>query len=385
MRKGWIQKGGRRERFRMRAAAASAALVMLVLTGCGASNDTNGAASSPQFNAGTAYSEVAMESTESADYGYDNGYGESYDDGMYDTATEESAAQSISDEADALSGRKLIRTVNMEVETKEQDYDTFLATLEEEVQNLGGYIESMDRYNGSRFSSYSSSRSTSMTLRIPKDKTDGFLNMVSEAANVVRRSDNVEDVTLSYVDLESHRNSLRTEQERLMELLERAESLEDIITIEDRLSVVRYQLESMESQLRTMDNQVEYSTLYLQVSEVQELTPTVELSVGERIAEGFKDSIKNIAEGAQEIFVWVLVNAPYLFLWILFLAVIILVIKVSWKKSKKSGEKGKQKQEKTEHGQKQDKPQDGQMQEKIQNGQKQDDSKQDDWNPRQNG
>ena len=69
-------------------------------------------------------------------------------------------------------------------------------------------------------------------------------------------------MTLQYVDLESHKKALTTEQDRLIELMEQAETVEDIITIEGRLSEVRYQLESMESQLRTYDNKIDYSTVY---------------------------------------------------------------------------------------------------------------------------
>ena len=56
---------------------------------------------------------------------------------------------------------------------------------------------------------------------------------------------------------------LETEQQRLLELLETAESLDDILTIESRLTEVQYELDSKESQLRTYDNQIDYSTVYL--------------------------------------------------------------------------------------------------------------------------
>ena len=66
--------------------------------------------------------------------------------------------------------------------------------------------------------------------------------------------------------------------------MEKAESIEDIITIEQRLSNVRYQIESMEAQLRTYDNKVDYSTVHLDVSEVKELTPVHEETLWERIS-----------------------------------------------------------------------------------------------------
>ena len=97
-------------------------------------------------------------------------------------------------------------------------------------------------------------------MRIPKSKLDAFLGDVAENSNITSRSEQERDVTTSYVDLESHKKVLLTEQERLMTYLEQAESIEEMMTIESRLSDIRYQLESKESQLRTNDSQIEYST-----------------------------------------------------------------------------------------------------------------------------
>lgn len=332
MRENERKTGDLRKRVPRVRAALAAVSALLMLTGCGAAGSASDNASPAEFNTSAAATEEMY-----YDYGYDN-----YDGNHYETKAEtpENGSSQVSDSQVAQSDRKLIRTVNMDVESKEQDYDMFLTTLQDQVQSLGGYIENMDSYNGSSYGSRNT-RNANLTLRIPKDRLDGFLDMVSDIANVVRRAESVDDVTLTYVDLASHRNALRTEQERLLELLEQAESIEDIITIENRLSNVRYQLESMESRLRTMDNQVDYSTVNLHVSEVRELTPMVERTVWERIAYGFTDSLEEIGDGAVELFVWVAVNLPYLVLWIAFIAVAIIFIKKRWKKSGPKGKKGK--------------------------------------------
>lgn len=243
-----------------------------------------------------------------------------------------SKSESSGQESELFDERKLIKTVNMDVETKE--YDRLMTELKSQVLELGGYIESMDTYNGSSYSHYRSSRSANMTIRIPKDKLDSFLDTVAGISNVVRRSDNVEDVTLAYVDMESRKKALETEQDRLLELLQRAESINDIIVLEERLSDVRYQLESMESQLRTIDNQVDYSTIYLDISEVQELTPIVEQTPVERIGEGFVESLQDIGDGAVEFIVWFLVNIPYFVVWAVIITIIVLIVRACRKKSR---------------------------------------------------
>lgn len=305
-------------------------LAAMLLTGCGAAGMdwaspeavANGSASAGGSSGSTGgyYEEYGMAA-------YDTGYAEEIQ--LEAEMTTGDISAQMQNNA-ALNNRKLIRTVSMEVETKE--YDALLSTLEEEVRGRGGYIENMDSYNGSSYSYYRSSRYANLTLRIPKEQLDSFLEMVSDIGNVVRRSDNVEDVTLSYVDMESRRNALRTEQDRLLQLLEQAESIEDIIKIEDRLSNVRYQLESMESQLRTIDNQVDYSTVYMNVSEVQELTPVVERTVWERISDGFVRSLEDIGDGAVEAAIWFVVNIPYLIIWAVVIVVVVILIRRLFKK-----------------------------------------------------
>lgn len=294
----------------------------LVMTwgGCGASSKSYDSAASiemPKEN----YSSAEM----GGGYYAEEAIVEEVDMEMADT-TAESVDNNV-----ASANRKLIKTVDMNVETKE--FELVMSTIEEQVNTLGGYIENMETYNGSSYSHYRSVRNASLTIRIPKDKLNGFLETVSEISNVVRRSENVEDVTLAYVDIESRRNALQTEQDRLLELLGRAESMEDIITIEERLSHVRYELESMESQLRTYDNKVDYSTVYLYIDEVQELTPIVEETAWQRMTGGFVESIENIGNGMVEIAIWFVVHIPYLALYVVFVTVVVLVVKAISKKS----------------------------------------------------
>ena len=103
--------------------------------------------------------------------------------------------------------------------------------------------------------------------------------------------------------------------------------MEDIIVLEERLSEVRYQLESMESQLRTLDNLVDYSTVNISVSEVQELTPVEQPTTGDRVRDGFLGSLENIRSGFVETGVWFVVNLPYFVLWGGVLVVVILLLR----------------------------------------------------------
>ncbi len=266
----------------------------------------------------------------------DSSYDSSYDSGFGMTENSSGAETTVSEEGAAAvtaTERKLIKNVDMDVETRE--YDKLLSAVQNKVTELGGYIESMDAYNGSTYYGYRATRNANLTIRIPKDRLDDFLDTVSDLGNVTNRSENVQDVTLTYVDLQSHRDALQTEQERLLQLLEQAESVEDIITIEQRLSDVRYQLESMESQLRSYDNQVDYSTVSLYIDEVEVYTPVEEETTWERICAGFMDSLKSIGEGIKEAAIWFVINIPYLVIWAVVILIIILVLKKIKKRTKR--------------------------------------------------
>ena len=202
--------------------------MILSLTACGSSSKGSYGISDLMD---ADYSAASNEAAAPEASAYEDGFGmtEGYDS----EGNAQDTSNTVPEETAATADRKLIKTVNMDVETRE--YDKLLSAVENKVTELGGYIESLDAYNGSTYYSYRSTRNANLTIRIPKDRLEEFQNTVSELGNVTSRSENVQDVTLTYVDLQSHRDALRTEQERLLQLLEQAESVEDIITIEQRL------------------------------------------------------------------------------------------------------------------------------------------------------
>ena len=308
-------------------------LVTLLLGGCG--SKAGGSSTAP----------AAMMMTEEAAYDADGAY---LSDDIYsvdsaevtdDVAEDGAVTPQVED-----TSRKLIKNVNLSVET--ETFEELLATITEKTESFSGYIEESYTYNGSNYYGRGT-RNASMTVRIPAQQLDAFLSSVSEVSNVISRNDSVSDVTLQYVDMESHKKALTAEQDRLLELLEQAESVEDIITIESRLSDVRYQIESMESQLRTLQNQVSYSTVYLDIQEVEKLTPVEEQTRGEMIREGFVDSLYGVGNGLLDFGTAVIIDLPYLVVWAAVILLVILIIRLLRKHRKnKKQKKMQEKQEK---------------------------------------
>lgn len=285
--------------------------IAIVLAGCGGAS-----------NSSYAKSESYDYAAEEAMYDYD-----SYSDDVYEYAAPEAAKLSENGEAteiEAVSNRKLIKNVSLSVETKE--FDTLIQNVNNKISMLGGYAESTNISGNSYDSSYN--RNAYIVARIPAKNLDSFISAVEAQSNITNKNENIDDVTLQYADVEAHKNSLKIEQERLNELLAQADSLETIIALEERQAEVRYELESYESRLRLMDNQVEYSTVNIDITEVKEYMPepSSELSFGERIAVGFAGSCAAAVEAIQDFIIGFVSFIPILGVLIIILAFFALII-----------------------------------------------------------
>lgn len=236
---------------------------------------------------------------------------------------EEAAMEMTADSAAGLSnsstgttslpeGRKWIITMDMEVET--DDLDKLMADLDQKIDALGGYVEDQNIHNGSNYASRRY-RSANLTLRIPDEKVDQFTGDISDMANVVSQNLRREDITLKYVATASRVTALETEENRLLELLSQADNMTDLLEIEARLTDVRYELENYASQLRLYDNQVDYATIYLYISEVQEYTPVEEPTFFHRIKNTFSDSLEGLGDGIVNLTVFLVGNSPYILVW----------------------------------------------------------------------
>ena len=224
----------------------------------------------------------ALDSTNSAD----SGSAAVLTSGQLERSAEGSAAQSAQNS-------KIIYTANLTLESK--DYDAARAALDEALADADGTMESSNEstYTGS-------SRSLSLTLRVPQEHYASFLAAAAQAGNLVNRSEQAEDVTSQYVDLEARLANLKAQRTRLQELQASADNLSDLLEIESSLSDVQYQLESYQSQLDWYSDQVECCTVYISLDEVQTYTP-VDESFASRLQNALLDGWANFTGGVQDL------------------------------------------------------------------------------------
>ena len=178
----------------------------------------------------------------------------------------EAEEQSPNAQDEAEFGIKIIYTTTLSIETL--DFDESYSMIMQSLKEYGGYVSHSSQYGGASANGTYSNRTADMTLRIPAEHYNAFLDGTVEFGNTVRRIDYTEDITSSYLDTESKIESLKVQEQRLLELLEMAENLDDLLKIEQELANVRYQLDSYTRQLQFFENQVQYSTITISLREV---------------------------------------------------------------------------------------------------------------------
>lgn len=255
----------------------------------------------------------------------DMGYPESIQTDSSATAQEAPAAGASTQERQA----KKIRTGSITAET--QDFDTARQALEELVEELGGYFASRSVRNWDAY------RYADFTIRIPAGEFDAFWSRVGESFHVTQMSDNEEDITNLYYDVQGRLTTQQNKLKRLQELLLQAESMEDIITIESAISDTELAIEQLTGQLQGYDDQVDYATITMTLEEVYQLSSTQQpvTSFWGKLGERFVDGLRNVGDALQSLAFFVVYN----WVWLLLLAGIgwggVVLVRRRWKKRTK--------------------------------------------------
>ena len=308
-----------------------AALMCLGLCACGRANNAspNYKEAAYQMSGSAMPAPAPMEMNAAYDMAYeDAGFG------MMSTATSAGAKRDAGEsgtDAPEENPEKIIYSGDATVETTE--FEKSVAALEKMIAEAGGFIESSS-VNGSNYydssRGYTSKRSASYTLRVPSEKFAGLMSSLSDIGNVPYTHTYTENVTAEYYDVQARLKALQAQEARLLEMMEIAETVEDIITIEDKLTDVRYRIDSFQSSLNNWDRRVAYSTLSITVKEVQVYTPATvtKISYGEELWLTFTDALKNAGQFFKDLLVFLVSAIPTLVI----LAVLFFVFRPLLKK-----------------------------------------------------
>ena len=292
----------------------AALLALTIFTGCAASTNSMAADSAPQtpgasYNSKSeaAAAEMPMEEPAAAEeFAYDT---------VATTEAGGGAAETPEpDDSVADYTAKIIYTASVSIETTE--FDKAVAALENQVQKIGGFVESSNVTGDTQYNADGTTtvvnRWAYYTVRIPCDHFESFLHETEGFGNVT------------------------SQEERLLDMLAKSEDVETLIALEQRLSDVRYEIESIERNLRNYDMQIKYSTVNLDLREVEVYTPTVPVrrTFGQKLSDSLSDGWTGFARGMQNVILGLASALPALVLLAVIVIAAIMLVKKARRKRK---------------------------------------------------
>lgn len=155
---------------------------------------------------------------------------------------------------------KIIKTGSMTLMVEE--YDTAIVNIKSIIKNSNAYISNEAEYK----SAYSITNT--IIVRITSDNFDKLVESLDKAGyNVTAKTIGMEDVTAEFVDIQARLKTKKETEERYREILKQANTIRDILEVENYIKAVREEIESAEGRLKYLSDQVSYSTLTLTVQQ----------------------------------------------------------------------------------------------------------------------
>jgi hypothetical protein len=181
--------------------------------------------------------------------------------------------------------RKIIKTATLRFRTG--DIDKTRAAVDRAIKETNGYIVN-ENNNNSDFS-----REQYLEIKVPSNRLDTFITAISATAKDWEvKSISATDVTEEYIDIDARLRTKKELETRFLDLLSKARTVEEILSVESQLATVRGEIESMEGRLKYLSNQVSYSSVNLSYYVL------VRGPVGffGRMGEGFVDGWRSLLE-----------------------------------------------------------------------------------------
>ncbi|SHI16083.1 protein of unknown function [Sporobacter termitidis DSM 10068] len=306
-------------------------LITALLASCGGQTPSTASVNS---GSGGAYDAVAPEAAPA----YSDGKGKTDSQtGNGDLAALTSGSALTSGVIGAsLNGDKIIYNFSAQVETTA--FDDTLKNLDALLAGFGAFVEnsyvSGNSYGNTTF------RSAEYTIRVPVGSFKGMTDALPLLGNVSKASTTSQNITAQFIDTQSRLDAYKTEESRLLAMLDKTTTVQDMITIESRLSDVRYQIESLTSTLQNWQNQVDFSTVALHISEVAEIKEQVsaQRTYWERMRDGISGTLNGIGTFFKSLFMAIVVALPVLIILAVLAAAALVIYRTVRKKRAKASQ-----------------------------------------------
>jgi hypothetical protein len=218
----------------------------------------------------------------------------------------------------------IVRTAGVTLTAR--DFDQARAGLDDILRRHRGYVGQLNVNTP-----VGVGRTLTATLRVPADQLDATLAELRKLGRVEAESQSGQEITAQYVDLEARLSNGRNTERRLIDVLQqRTGKLADVLAVETELSRVRGEIESMESQRKTLANQVDFATLNATVNEdykaqLQVVPPSTSTQFRNAAVDGYRSMVDGIVGVAVSLFAY----GPSLLFWC---ALLFFPIRFFWRK-----------------------------------------------------
>lgn len=246
---------------------------------------------------------------------------EEYDlnDANYDDSGVEGQRIAVRSEAIGDKEMKIIKTGNIAVET--EDYDKFISEISTEISTLGGYLEKNNTQVRHIYDNQEL-KYGNLIIRVPQDKFYDFVKFIENLSKVQNKSILETDVTKEYYEKDNKVKNLEIQEEHLRQLFDKANTVEEMLQIENELRRVRTEIDGLNISLSDIDDRASMSTIDLEVDEVSRANLMARRdNVWDRARDGFINTINGLVNFGENIIVWIISISP-----ILIPIIIILII-----------------------------------------------------------
>lgn len=238
-----------------------------------------------------------------------------------------------------ISLRHVILTGSIELSVR--DTREAIKEIRELVLNYGGIV-----YSSNIYEIKEGQYGARMTLRIPQKNFDQVMDHLETKGKASNVQTGMEDVTMQYIDLDSRLKNQKAQEKRLIEILDMAETVEDVLEIERELFRVRGEIEYISAQFTQLQDRIAFATINLTLREdtipTEVISPGAFENFGTRIKETFVGSINFVLNAISFILIALAALLPVMILLgILALIIIFCVRRSSRKKNISAAKKAK--------------------------------------------
>lgn len=314
------------------------------LFGCGGSSSgsTSVAALNSAASASKQYSSVAGLSVESEDAEY---YEDAELEESVDTVTSDSDIETTSNVNNnsnnniIIAEDKLVYKCNVDIETL--DFDKSYNLLHE-IMTKYNCIISSERFSDDsvsyfhtgynyNYDNFKAGRVDEIVIRVPSANYKDFVSEYGVLGNVTSKSQTVDNITQEYYDTTSQVEGLKAQMERLEIMLAQATEVEDMITINQAITELQYEINQLTTYIRTMDSDVAYSYVTLTLKEVLEYSEVEQPVKNNTFIDRLKNQCINTWEGFLEFLEDLLFAVIGLIPAILILGVVYVIVRITCK------------------------------------------------------